>query len=156
MTDRTQSKEITRARWLSNTLDRRFVDPILGLVFPGVGDAFSSLLGIYLIVVAWRQERSKVLLARMLINLGVDSAIGAIPIAGDLFDFFFQANRKNLALLERPPRPKRDSLADTLFVGVALLFFLATLAVPVLLLTSLVAWFFQTLPSAFSIATGWR
>jgi hypothetical protein len=36
----------------------------------------------------------------MLGNVGVDFLIGSVPIAGDLFDFAWKANRKNARLLE--------------------------------------------------------
>ena len=37
----------------------------------------------------------------MLGNIGCDSLLGAVPIAGDLFDFAFKSNRRNVALLRR-------------------------------------------------------
>jgi hypothetical protein len=37
----------------------------------------------------------------MLLNLGVDMALGAMPVLGDLVDIAFRANQRNLALLER-------------------------------------------------------
>jgi hypothetical protein len=49
----------------------------------------------------------------MLLNVALDASIGAIPVAGDLFDFGFRANARNLALLERwvadPARAARGS-----------------------------------------------
>ena len=40
------------------------------------------------------------LLARMLANVALDTAGGAVPFLGDLFDVAFKANLRNLALLE--------------------------------------------------------
>ena len=37
----------------------------------------------------------------MLANIGIDAAVGAIPLVGDLFDFGWKANARNVALLER-------------------------------------------------------
>ena len=51
----------TLARWL----DHRFVDPLLGLLLPGVGDLISSALGLYPVLLAWRRRAPKALLARM-------------------------------------------------------------------------------------------
>jgi hypothetical protein len=34
-------------------------------------------------------------------NLGLDLVVGAIPVVGDLFDFGFRANRRNVELLRR-------------------------------------------------------
>jgi hypothetical protein len=37
----------------------------------------------------------------MLLNVGLDTAVGSLPLVGDLFDFAFKANRRNLRLLRR-------------------------------------------------------
>ena len=41
----------------------------------------------------------KLLFARMLMNVLLEGTIGAVPVAGDAFDVFFRANRRNVALL---------------------------------------------------------
>jgi hypothetical protein len=43
---------------------------------------------------------SRWLQARMLGNLLVDAAVGAVPVAGDLADVYFKAHRRNLKLLQ--------------------------------------------------------
>jgi hypothetical protein len=52
-------------------------------------------------------------LARMLGNVVIDTAIGSIPLIGDLFDFAWRANSKNVRLLElwreRPTGTQRAS-----------------------------------------------
>ena len=40
-------------------------------------------------------------LVRMVANVGIDALIGAVPLAGDLFDAAWRANTRNAALLER-------------------------------------------------------
>jgi hypothetical protein len=35
----------------------------------------------------------------MLMNVVIEGTVGAIPLAGDAFDVFFRANRRNVALL---------------------------------------------------------
>jgi hypothetical protein len=37
----------------------------------------------------------------MLLNVGTESLVGAIPVLGDLFDMAFKANQRNVALLHR-------------------------------------------------------
>ncbi len=88
------------ARWL----DGRFVDPLLGLLLPGVGDLISGALGVYPILLAWRARVPKVLLARMFLNLSIDAVGGAVPVLGDIWDFLFRAHAKNLALLQSRSR----------------------------------------------------
>ncbi|HWT30131.1 MAG TPA: DUF4112 domain-containing protein [Propylenella sp.] len=75
-------------------------DAILGLI-PGIGDAVSLGLSGYLILEAHRLGASPLLLARMAGHLIVDATVGAVPIAGDVFDVFYKANRRNMALLRR-------------------------------------------------------
>ncbi len=41
------------------------------------------------------------MLGRMVMNVAVDTLVGVIPIAGDLFDVAWKANTRNMALLER-------------------------------------------------------
>jgi len=41
----------------------------------------------------------RLVLARMLANVVLEGAVGAVPIAGDAFDVFFRANRRNIAIL---------------------------------------------------------
>lgn len=60
----------------------------------------------------------KVVQLRMLFNIVFDLLVGAVPLAGDAVDFFWKANTKNFALLERhAARPQPPSAADWLFVG---------------------------------------
>lgn len=73
-------------------------DTIIGLV-PGVGDAATALAGLTPIAAAWKLGASRWTLGRMLLNLLIDSSIGAIPILGDTFDLFFKAHRRNVTIL---------------------------------------------------------
>ena len=105
------------------------LDALVGFVLPGVGDAITAALGLTVITAAIRRGVPKVVIARMLVNLGVDLLVGAIPIVGDAFDLLWRANTKNLALLERhqnelEPRPRRSdyamvALATTVVAAVA-------------------------------------
>jgi hypothetical protein len=84
---------------LARVLDRYFVDPLIGLVIPGGGDVLGSLLGVYTVMIAARRKVSPVIIARMLMNLAGDAVIGFIPFLGDLLDFGFKANQRNVELL---------------------------------------------------------
>jgi hypothetical protein len=41
------------------------------------------------------------ILARMMLNVAIDTAVGSVPVVGDAFDVMFRANLKNMALLKR-------------------------------------------------------
>ncbi|MFM5893096.1 MAG: DUF4112 domain-containing protein, partial [Novosphingobium sp.] len=38
---------------------------------------------------------------RMAGNVGIDSLVGAVPVAGDLFDFAFRSNTRNLKIIRK-------------------------------------------------------
>jgi hypothetical protein len=80
-------------------LNRRVgLDAVLGLV-PGVGDALSAALASYIIWEARQLGLPRWKIARMIGNVAVDTAIGVIPFAGDVFDVFFKANQRNLRII---------------------------------------------------------
>ena len=76
------------------------LDAIVGLV-PVVGDVISGLMGAYLIWEARNLGMPKWKIWRMVGNLGVDTALGAIPLVGDAFDLFFRSNTRNLKIIKR-------------------------------------------------------
>ena len=83
---------------LPGTNVRFGVELLLRLV-PGVGDAIASMLSFYLLYEARRLDVPRLLFARMLGNVLLEGAVGMVPLAGDAFDVFFRANRRNVALL---------------------------------------------------------
>lgn len=76
------------------------LDTVIGLV-PGVGDALTGGLGLYIVHRARQEGAPGHLVLRMVGNLLVDTVLGSIPLVGDIFDFAFKANRKNAQLLQR-------------------------------------------------------
>ncbi len=80
-------------------LNRRVgLDSVLGLV-PGIGDAISAALASYIIWEARQLGLPRWKIARMIGNVAVDTTIGAIPLAGDLFDVYFKSNERNLRII---------------------------------------------------------
>jgi Domain of unknown function (DUF4112) len=75
-------------------------DAILGLV-PGFGDILTGAIGAYLIYEAQRLGVPRSAIVRMIANIAVDTAIGAIPLFGDVWDFFFRSNDRNMQILAR-------------------------------------------------------
>ena len=92
------------------------VDAIIGLV-PFAGDLVAGVISLYLV---WRGSRlgvPKIVLARMLANTAVDMAVGAVPFVGDVFDFWFKANSRNLDLMKsRLTDPGRSTRNDWVVV----------------------------------------
>ena len=75
-------------------------DAILGLV-PGIGDALAIAPSLYIMKEARRMGVSSGTLARMAANMGIDLAIGAIPLVGDIFDIGWRSKSRNVDLLEQ-------------------------------------------------------
>ncbi|HTE51742.1 MAG TPA: DUF4112 domain-containing protein [Kofleriaceae bacterium] len=117
------------ARWT----DSRFLDPIIGMLVPGLGDLLTAAVGLFIVRLAARRGLPRVVIARMLVNLGIDTAVGAIPLVGDIFDFAWRANRRNVALLEAR-HPGRARPGDWLYVAGAAALLVAAMAVPIALL----------------------
>lgn len=76
------------------------LDALIGLV-PGIGDFVGAVVGVVVVIEALRHRVPLGVVARMLFNLWLDGAIGAIPVLGDLWDFYFKAHRRNLELLQQ-------------------------------------------------------
>ena len=73
------------------------LDPIIG-VLPVAGDAVAAALSGYIILESARLGVSYLTLLRMLANVGVDFAVGSVPLVGDVFDAAWKANVRNLRL----------------------------------------------------------
>lgn len=91
---------LERALVVPGTQLRFGLDSVIGLV-PGIGDIISGLMGAYILWEARNLGMSKWTLWRMAGNVGVDTALGVIPLVGDLFDFAFRSNSRNLRLVRR-------------------------------------------------------
>lgn len=98
-------ERMDRLAWLLDdairipVLNRRIgLDGLLGLL-PVGGDALGALLSTRLLWEGWRLGAPRRLQSRMLANIGIDFAVGVIPVLGDLFDFYWKTNRRNEALL---------------------------------------------------------
>jgi hypothetical protein len=130
------------ATWLDNAVRipgtgvRVGIDPLLGLA-PGLGDTVSALLSGWIVVRAAGLGASPATLARMTGNILVDALVGAVPVLGDIFDFGFKANQRNLVLLESQlADPDRRRVHDRrLVVAVAV----AAVLIPVGL-AALIGW----------------
>ncbi len=80
------------------------LDAILGIV-PGLGDLVAPVFTVILLGTALKMRVPAVVLARMVLNAGIDMVLGLVPIAGDVGDVFWKADLRNMALLERHARP---------------------------------------------------
>ncbi|WP_435168984.1 DUF4112 domain-containing protein [Falsirhodobacter sp. 1013] len=107
---RTHEQELARLDRLAHRLDSKFRMPLLGFRFgwdgilgliPGLGDFATAVPSALIIHRAWRLGLPRATLARMALNTGADFAFGSIPILGSVFDIYFKANMRNIALIRR-------------------------------------------------------
>ncbi|MEX1201346.1 MAG: DUF4112 domain-containing protein [Methylophaga sp.] len=112
------------------------LDGFLGLI-PGVGDFIGGLLSSVLIYKANQIGVPRMVLMRMIINMLIDSTVGAIPLLGDIFDFVWKANKRNANLLaeyqQQPQATYRKSVLENSL-------FIAVLVIIMVLFISLVVW----------------
>lgn len=69
-------------------------------VTPAAGDALLALVSLYIVYEGYSLGASATDVRRMLGNVAVEAAAGAVPILGDLFDMGYKANLRNLAIIE--------------------------------------------------------
>ena len=125
-------ESLERLSWLLDDLFRVPVlgwriglDALVGLI-PGVGDTATTLASFYILTSAVRYRVPKITLLRMGLNLGIDYALGALPLVGDLFDAWWKSNQKNIDLLREratvsASEAREGTVSDWLFVGLIIL-----------------------------------
>ena len=122
-----QERRLEGLRRIAQLLDNAFtvpgtsyrvgLDPILGII-PGLGDLISPLFTIGMLLQARQLGVPKIVQARMLINVAIDTLVGVVPVFGDLFDFAWKSNQKNLVLLELHAHEERGGTpGDWAFVA---------------------------------------
>lgn len=112
--------------------DFRFgLDPIIGLLFPGIGDAVTGAGSIGLLALALRRGVPRVILLRMLFNILIDVLLGALPVIGDIFDAAWKSNRRNLELIRQHESPgSRPGAGDYAIIVLGLILAVLSIIVP--------------------------
>jgi uncharacterized protein DUF4112 len=103
------------------------LDPVLGLV-PGLGDLVGAAMSGYIIVVGAQLCAPRVVIARMIANVAIDTVGGSLPVLGDLFDAGWKSNNRNVALLERTLGLPETSRGGSRWLVVGTVLALAVLA----------------------------
>jgi len=107
------------------------LDALIGWV-PGIGDAVAGIASFLIVFASWRRGAKSITLVRMIANVLLETAIGAIPVAGDVFHVFWKANRRNYRLLMREKeQPGVNTGRDWMFLAVILFTVLTAAAIPI-------------------------
>lgn len=85
---------------LPGTNIRYGIDGLIGLI-PVVGDVITTAISLWIVREARELGAPWHITARMLGNVALDGAVGAVPLLGDAFDVMFRANVRNMRLLRR-------------------------------------------------------
>ena len=110
------------------------LDALIGWV-PGIGDAMTGIASFLIVFASWRRGAKAVTLVRMIANVLLETAIGAIPVAGDVFHIVWKANRRNYRLLLREKeQPGVGARRDWMFLGVLFLAVITAAAIPIAIL----------------------
>jgi NAD/NADP transhydrogenase beta subunit len=107
------------------------LDGFLGLI-PGFGDMAGSAVSALIIARAMQSGIPKSAVIRMVINVGLDSLVGAVPFLGDIFDFAFKSNTYNLQIYREALRQERQPVRDWLFITFVVLTLVAIVVLPIL------------------------
>lgn len=76
------------------------LDPLINLI-PVVGDLVGFAVSSAIILAMARHGVSRKVLILMTLNVVLDSTIGAIPFIGQIFDFTYKSNSRNIKLLKQ-------------------------------------------------------
>src|SRR5580693_5181302 len=110
------------------------LDALIGWV-PGIGDAMTGIASFLIVFASWRRGAKTVTLVRMISNVLLETAIGAIPVAGDVFHIVWKANRRNYRLLIREKeQPGVSTGRDWMFLAIILFTVIAAAGLPLGLL----------------------
>lgn len=140
-------------RKISDVMDRHFKGPfgwrfgwdgLLGLV-PFVGDLVTNAISFYVVLRAAQTGVAPSVILRMGLNILIENLVDVIPFFGNLFDFFWKANSKNMILVESyhsyPKRVRRNSrFVLTFTVALILAMVVATIALSFFVLRWLILW----------------
>lgn len=152
MSNELLSKKLDKLAWLLDnsikvpgTSWKIGLDGILGLL-PGIGDLSAGLLSTYILYQAVKIKVPRAIIARMGLNVLLESVIGVIPIFGDLFDFAFKANQRNVDLMRKYVlNPRETTRQSTLTIIALVAFFFVVLGLMVWGMFALVAAVIQVL-----------
>lgn len=100
------------------------LDPILNLI-PFAGDVAGFVISGGLLLAMSRKGASNKLVVLMSLNILLDATIGAIPLVGQIFDFYFKANARNMKLMrEHYLEDKHQGSGKNIIVWVLIILFI--------------------------------
>ena len=107
------------------------LDALIGWI-PGIGDAMAGTASFLIVFASWRRGARAITLTRMIANVLLETMVGAIPVAGDIFHVVWKANRRNYRLLMRErEQPGYHTGRDWMFLVAILVVAIAAVGIPI-------------------------
>jgi hypothetical protein len=107
------------------------LDALIGLI-PGLGDVLTTMVSVLIVGRAMQNGVHRAAILRMLVNLSIDTVVGAIPIVGDFFDVAYKANIKNMQIYRESMSGTRAPLKDWAFIAFVSVILLLIVLLPLL------------------------
>ena len=146
------NSKIKWVEYVSYLMDEKFrlpgtnfrfgLDPLLNLI-PIVGDLSGFAVSAVLMVTMAKHGASKKVIILMAINIILDTTIGAIPVIGQIFDFAYKSNTKNIKLLKEHYQEGRHAGSGNGIIAIVLILLLLFLGLMVYAVWNLTGWFFR-------------
>jgi len=105
------------------------LDGVVGLI-PGVGDMAGAAVSAIIILGAARRGIARSAVIRMVINVATDVFVGSVPFFGDIFDFAYKSNMRNIQIYREALRGERRVAQDWAFIGFVALILLVIVLIP--------------------------
>lgn len=145
---------IRTVRKLSYLMDEQFrvpgtefrfgLDPILNLI-PFAGDFAGFIISGGLVLAMSSKGLTSKIVVLMCLNILLDATIGAIPGIGQIWDFFFKSNKKNMKLMEEYYREGKHqgSGKSTILLALVALFIIFIILLVILwyIAAWIISWF---------------
>lgn len=117
------------------------LDPILNLI-PIAGDVSGFVVSAALLYVMAKNGVSRKVLILMTINISIDAAVGAIPLLGQISDFYIKANTRNIKLLKEHYREGKHAGSGNGIIAILLILLLIVMIVVLYLSYLALHWLF--------------
>lgn len=135
---------------VSKLLDSQFkiggfkfgLDPILNLI-PFVGDGATTLVSLLMVYTMRKHGASSKIVVKMLGNVLIDFLVGAIPIFGWIFDFYFKANDRNLVLLREHYQEGKHQGSGKGIITAVLVTFILVMLLALWIIWTLTSWMME-------------
>ena len=116
-------------------MDDLHLDPILGLVAPGLGDWVTTLLTVPYIITSVFTLKSLPLTLAIIYNVLMDCLWGTVPVAGDFFDFLHRGFKKNCKLVEgfaaKDPKVMGEVKRKSVYFGIMIVILIGLICLSV-------------------------